>query len=80
MHGCLPHTHIYVQKEGRVGGNRRRREGEKNRQVINWLEKEDERPQKHRPRWGPRHNPLSKAGKSVQPGRRQLLMWVLGEV
>lgn len=75
-HICVDayHTHMYVQKEGRVGGNRRRRE------VINWLEREDARPQKHRPRWGPRHNPLSKAGTSVQPGRRQLLMWVLGEV
>lgn len=30
--------------------------------------------------WGPRHNPLSQAGKLVQPGRKQLLMWVLREV
>lgn len=49
-------THLHAKRRERRGKQKEKGRRE-NRQVINWLEKEDERPQKHRSRLGAQAQP-----------------------
>lgn len=56
-HICMDaYTHLHAKRRERRGKQKEKGRRE-NRQVINWLEKEDERPQKHRSRLGAQAQP-----------------------